>query len=104
MQNLSAKNHRKIQTPGLWHRFCPPVGKQNDMPLTDTSRNEIANSLSILKVIAGVVLLAAVSWEIIGGDHTRFSQSYLTVQLVVCIPVSYTHLLSQSAVTDTMSR
>lgn len=85
MQNLSAKNHRKIQTPGLWHRFCPPVGKQNDMPLTDTSRNEIANSLSILKVIAGVVLLAAVSWEIIGGDHTRFSQSYLTVQLVVCI-------------------
>ncbi|MFR4236799.1 MAG: hypothetical protein ACLT1W_11550 [Alistipes onderdonkii] len=43
------------------------------MPLTDTSRNEIANSLSILKVIAGVVLLAAVSWEIIGGDHMHFS-------------------------------
>lgn len=85
MQNLSAKNHRKIQTPGLWHRFCPPVGKQNDMPLTDTSRNEIANSLSILKVIAGVVLLVAVSWEIIGGDHTRFSHTYLTVQLAVCI-------------------
>jgi len=33
------------------------VGKQNDMSLTDTSRNEITNSLSILKVIAGVVLL-----------------------------------------------
>ncbi len=85
MQNLSAKNHRKIQTRGLWHRFCPPVGKQNDMPLTDTSRNEIANSLSILKVIAGVVLLAAVSWGNHRRDHTRFSQSYLTVQLVVCI-------------------
>lgn len=55
------------------------------MSLTDTSRNEITNSLSILKVIAGVVLLVAVSWEIIGGDHTRFSHTYLTVQLAVCI-------------------
>ena len=61
------------------------MGKQNDMSLTDTSRNEITNSLSILKVIAGVVLLVAVSWEIIGGDHTRFSHTYLTVQLAVCI-------------------
>ncbi len=41
MQNLSAKNHRKIQTPGFGTDFAA-CGKQNDMPLTDTSRNEIA--------------------------------------------------------------
>lgn len=55
------------------------------MPLSDTARAEIRNYLSILKVIAGVVLLAAVSWEIIGGDHQHFSRTYLTIQLVVCI-------------------
>ena len=102
MQNLSAKNHRKIQTPGLWHRFCPPVGKQNDMPLTDTSRNEIANSLSILKVIAGVVLLAAVSWEIIGGDHTRFSQSYLTDDTFFYVQSQLTCTLLRSTPTHTV--
>ena len=68
------------------------------MSLTDTSRNEITNSLSILKVIAGVVLLVAVSWEIIGGDHTRFSHTYLTVQLAVCIlfPVRFLRTLGGS--------
>lgn len=55
------------------------------MPLSDTSRAEIRNCLSILKVIAGVVLLTAVSWEIIGGDNQHFSRTYLTIQLVVCI-------------------
>lgn len=65
--------------------FDPSELKQNDMPLTDTSRAEIRNSLSILKVIAGVILLAAISWEIIGGDNTHFSRTYLTIQLIVCI-------------------
>lgn len=55
------------------------------MPLTDTARAEIRNCLSILKVIAGVVLLTAISWEIIAGDHVHFTHTYLTIQLVVCI-------------------
>ena len=55
------------------------------MSLSDSSRAELRNTLSILKVIAGVVLLAAISWEIIGGDHIHFSRTYLIIQLVVCI-------------------
>ena len=64
------------------------------MSLSESTRTELRNCLSILKVIAGVVLLAAISWEIIAGDHMHFSRNYLIIQLVVCIPVSYTHLLA----------
>ena len=55
------------------------------MSLSESTRTEIRNCLSILKVIAGVVLLAAISWEIIAGDHMHFSRNYLIIQLVVCI-------------------
>lgn len=40
---------------------------------------------SLVKVIAGVALLAALSWEIIGGDHVHFSAAYLWVQFIVCL-------------------
>ena len=39
----------------------------------------------IVKVIAGIVLLAALSWEIIGGDHIHFSRTYLWIQFAVCL-------------------
>ncbi len=39
----------------------------------------------MLALLGGIVLLAAVSWEIIGGDHHRFSTPYLIVQFVVCV-------------------
>ena len=55
------------------------------MSLSESTRTEIRNCLSILKVIAGVLLLAAISWEIIAGDHMHFSRNYLIIQLVVCI-------------------
>lgn len=55
------------------------------MSLSDTARIEIRNCLSILRVIAGLVLLAAISWEIIAGDHIHISQTYLVIQLIVCI-------------------
>ena len=55
------------------------------MSLSESTRTEIRNCLSILKVIAGVVLLAAISWEIIAGDHMHFSRNYLIIQLVVCV-------------------
>lgn len=55
------------------------------MSNSKTSRAKIADWLGLIKVIAGVVLLAAISWEIIVGDHIHFSNRYLTIQLVVCI-------------------
>lgn len=55
------------------------------MPLSDHSRGNLRNSLGILKLIAGIVLLIAISWEIIAGDHVNLSRPYLTVQLIVCI-------------------
>lgn len=55
------------------------------MSLSESTRTELRNCLSILKIIAGVVLLAAISWEIIAGDHMHFSRNYLIIQLVVCI-------------------
>ena len=42
-------------------------------------------ALEILKVIAGIVLLFAISWEIITGDHINFSQTYLIIQFIVCL-------------------
>lgn len=41
--------------------------------------------LDLLCVVAGAVLLAALSWEIIKGDHVNFSRGYLVIQLVVCL-------------------
>lgn len=41
--------------------------------------------LRLLRLLAGIVLLAAVSWEVLAGDNLRFSQTYLTIQLVVCL-------------------
>lgn len=55
------------------------------MPLSERSRSELRNTLDVLKLIAGIVLLIATSWEIIGGDHVHLSHPYLIVQLLVCI-------------------
>lgn len=40
--------------------------------------------MRLLSLLAGVVLLVALSIEIIGGDNRYFSRGYLTVQFVVC--------------------
>lgn len=45
--------------------------------------------LEPLKVLGGIVLLVALSWEIIAGDHLRFSRTYLSIQLIVCILFLY---------------
>lgn len=49
------------------------------------SRTEIGNMLGIIKVLAGIVLLTAISWEIIHGNHTHFSNTYMAIQLGVCV-------------------
>lgn len=41
--------------------------------------------LGILKVIASVVLLAALSWEVLHGYRLHFSPLYLEIQLCVCL-------------------
>ena len=42
-------------------------------------------ALEIVKVLAGLVLLAALSWEILAGDHIHFSRTYLWIQFAVCL-------------------
>lgn len=42
-------------------------------------------SLHILALIAGIVLLIAMSMEILTGDHRHFSPTFLWVQFAVCI-------------------
>lgn len=55
------------------------------MLLTEQTRTKLANTLGVLKLIAGILLLVAISWEIIAGDHVHLSRTYLTIQLIVCI-------------------
>lgn len=55
------------------------------MSLTDPVRTSLRDTLGGIKVVAGLVLLAALSWEIIAGDHIHMSGTYLTIQFVVCL-------------------
>lgn len=55
------------------------------MSISANTRTGVSEIFGVLKVIAGLVLLAALSWEIIEGDHIHFSQAYLTIQFVVCL-------------------
>lgn len=55
------------------------------MFLSEQTRSNLSNTLGVLKLIAGIVLLVAISWEIIAGDHIHMSRTYLTIQLIVCI-------------------
>ena len=55
------------------------------MSLSESARADIRNTLGVVKLIAGLVLLTAVSWEIIAGDHIHISSAYLTIQFIVCL-------------------
>ena len=55
------------------------------MSLTDSTHAGLRHTLSAVTVAAGLVLLAALSWEIIAGDHVHLSRTYLTIQLIVCL-------------------
>lgn len=57
----------------------------NRMSLTDPVRTSLRDTLGGIKVVAGLALLAALSWEIIAGDHIHMSGTYLTIQFVVCL-------------------
>ena len=41
--------------------------------------------MRLLRVVAGLVLLVAFSWELFHGYERRFTTGYLTIQFIVCI-------------------
>lgn len=63
------------------------------MTTSESSRSDGADLLGSLKLLAGVVLLVALSWEILAGDHVHLSRSYLTVQFFVCVIFLYDFLV-----------
>ncbi len=54
------------------------------MHLKKITRERITGILGSLNVAGGMVLLAAISQEILGGNRAHFSATYMNVQLVVC--------------------
>lgn len=55
------------------------------MKPTESPHLALRRSLDMLTLAGGIVLLIALSWEIVSGDHIRFSRWYMTVQLIVCV-------------------
>ena len=58
------------------------------MTPSESSRPGFTDTLGILKLLAGITLLVALSWEILAGDHTHLSDTYLTIQFFVCMVFS----------------
>ena len=50
-----------------------------------SSHENLTRAFGVVKVLAGFILFVAVSWEVIRGDHSSFSQPFLVVQFVVCL-------------------
>ena len=71
--------------PGCGIDFERATEKPQSMSLTQSARAGIRDALGVVKLIAGLVLLVALSWEIIAGDHVHMSRTYLAIQFVVCL-------------------
>lgn len=50
-----------------------------------STRDGILKAMHLLKILAGILLLVAFSWEMLRGDERHFTHGYLVVQLVVCL-------------------
>lgn len=48
-------------------------------------RQRLLHALHLIRLLAGVVLLVAFSWEILVGPSHRLSEGYMRLQLVVCL-------------------
>lgn len=59
--------------------------KEKLLPHSSARYDGLRSVMETLAVIAGIVLLVALSMEIIGGKNLHFSSFYLNVQLAVCI-------------------
>lgn len=55
------------------------------MFISIATSDNIRRWASTFALLGGVVLLVALSWEIIGGSRYPFSKYYMTIQLVVCV-------------------
>ncbi|MEG2613953.1 MAG: ion channel [Alistipes sp.] len=55
------------------------------MRISKISSRALRHTLDIATLMGGVVLLVAVSWEIITGDHSHFSHAYMAIQFIVCV-------------------
>lgn len=63
------------------------------MTITESKHAESTDWLGVVKLLAGITLLVALSWEIIAGDHRHLSTVYLTIQFFVCVIFLYDFLL-----------
>ena len=68
--------------PGCGIDFERATENPQSMSLTQSARAGIRDALGVVKLIAGLVLLVALSWEIIAGDHVHVSRTYLAIQCV----------------------
>lgn len=59
--------------------------KEKLLPHSSARYDGLRSVMETLAVMAGIVLLVALSMEIIGGKNLHFSSVYLNVQLAVCI-------------------
>ena len=89
--------------PGCGIDFERATENPQSMSLTQSARAGIRDALGVVKLIAGLVLLVALSWEIIAGDHVHMSRTYLAIQFVVCLvflllSVPYLNILAWSGV------
>lgn len=65
--------------------FVRSVRKLQQIMNQQKTQSTKSLSLHILALVAGAVLLVAMSMEILTGDHRHFSQTYLWIQFAVCI-------------------
>lgn len=87
------KSCEKLPTRALGIDFERGAGNRKSMTTSESKPLKPANWLGILKLVAGVTLLVALSWEIIAGDHIHLSTTYLTIQFFVCVIFLYDFLL-----------
>ena len=87
------KSCEKLSVSGLGIDFETAAGNRKSMNTSASKHVRPADWLGVLKLLAGVTLLVALSWEIIAGDHTHLSTPYLTIQFFVCVIFLYDFLL-----------
>lgn len=64
-----------------------------------SANHRMTSLMGGIKVAAGCILLIAVSCEIIGGDHIRFSSTYMLTQFIVCMVFLFDFFLRWSTAT-----
>lgn len=53
--------------------------------MTPAKKSYLRTAAGFMAMLAGVALIISISYEILTGTRSHFSQEYMTIQLVVCI-------------------